>query len=57
MEPDLLRPWVEQGILGGGWIGFIWLLREYLKLQRETLTAMSDTTTALTRLADKLGAS
>lgn len=55
MEAEIVKPWVEQGILGGGWLLALWLLFSRDRLLERVLTALNDQSRAYERLADLLG--
>lgn len=50
-ETEIIRPFLEQGILGAGWILAIYFIWRRDALLREVLTAMSDSTTAVKDVA------
>lgn len=54
MEPELLRPFLEYGVLGMGWIGVVWLIRIHLKREERIVDIVSANTSAMTRLAERL---
>ena len=46
METEIIKPFLEQGILGAGWVLAIYFIWRRDALLREVLTAMSESTAA-----------
>lgn len=51
MESEIIKPFIEQGILGAGWVLAIYFIWRRDQLLREVLTSMSENTTAVKDIA------